>query len=69
MNVVSAKEVANMFFDNWMFNYVPQTAFIDLKGKTFTSKFFLDICKILNAHNYFKKTYQSQPDRQVQRFH
>ena len=37
-------------------------------GKQFTSKFFLDVCRILKVHNSFTTTYHPQTNGQVERF-
>ena len=68
MKGVSAGEVAKHFVDNWVFNYGPPTDLLADNGKQFTSKFFLDVCRILNIHNSFTTTYHPQTNGQVERF-
>lgn len=68
MKRVSAWEVANYFVGNWHFNYDPLTDLIADNEKQLTSKFVLDVCRILNVHNSFKMTYNRQKNGQVEIF-
>lgn len=56
------------FVHSWVFNYVLPTDPIATNGKWFTSKFFLNVCRILNVHNYFTMTNDIQNDDQVESY-
>lgn len=62
---VSASEVARAFDTHHVFPYGPQTYLIACNGKQFTSKFFLDLCRILTVHNGFTTTYHPQTKGQI----
>ena len=65
---ISASSVARAFVTHWVFNFGPPTDLISDNGKQFTSKFFLDVCRILKVHNAFTTTYHPQTNGQVERF-
>lgn len=64
---VSTAEIAKQFGKNWVFTYGPPTELIADNGRQFTSRFFQDVCKILNVDNLFT-TYHAQTKDQVERF-
>ena len=64
----SATEVAKAFVNEWVFNYGPPLDLLADNGKCFTSKFFQDVCRIINVHNSFTTTYHPQANGQVERF-
>ncbi len=64
----SATEVAKAFVNEWVFNYGPPSDLLADNGKCFTSKFFQDVCRIINTHNSFTTTYHPQANGQVERF-
>ena len=66
LKTVSSVEVAKAFVDNWVFTYGPPEDLISDNGKQFTSWFFLDVCRILNVHNSFIKTYRTQSNGKVE---
>ena len=51
LKTVSAVEVEKAFVNNWVFTYGPPEDLISDNEKQFTSRFFLDVCRILNVHN------------------
>lgn len=51
-----------------MSNYDPPIDLIAENGRHFTSKFFLEVCPILNIHNTFTMTYQAQTKGQMEQF-
>ena len=65
---ITSSEVARAFVNHWVFAYGPPAELIADNGKQFTSKFFLDVCRILNVHNAFTTTYHPQTNGQVERF-
>ena len=65
---ISASEVARAFVTHWVFSYGPPADLIADNGRQFTSRFFLDVCRILNVHNAFTTTYHPQTNGQVERF-
>ena len=65
---ISASEVARAFVTHWVFSYGPPADLIADNGRQFTSRFFLDVCRILNVHNAFTTTYYPQTNGQVERF-
>lgn len=62
---VSAAEFPQQFVNSWVLSYGPPTALIAENGRQFTSRFFQDVCKILNVHNSFTATYHPQTNGQV----
>lgn len=67
MKEISTGEVAKIFVEPRGFNYGLLTELLYENGSQFTSKFFKDICCILNTENAFKKTYNPQKNGQAER--
>ena len=65
---ISASSVARAFVTHWVFKFGPPTDLISDNGNQFTSKFFLDVCRILKVHNSFTTTYHPQTNGQVEIF-
>ena len=65
---VSAAEVAKAFVEHWVFNFGPPSELISDNGRQFTSRFFMDVCRILTIHNAFTTTYHPQTNAQAERF-
>ncbi len=65
---VSSAEIARAFVNEWIFNYGPPLDVLADNAKYFSSRFFLDVCRILNIHNSFTTTYHPQANGQVERF-
>ena len=68
MKSVSASDLAKAFVNEWIFVYGPPAHVLSDNGKYFTSKFFQDVCRILNVRNQFTTTYHPQANGQVERF-
>ena len=68
MKGISASEVARCFTNAWVFNYGPPTELVSDNGGCFTSKFFIDICRIMSIKNNFTTTYHPQANGQVERY-
>ena len=68
MKGISAAEVARHFVRSWVFNYGPPEDLIADNGGCFTSKYFQDVCRIMNVHNSFTTTYHPQTNGQVERY-
>ena len=68
MKGISAAEVARHFVNSWVFNYGPPTELVADNGGCFTSKFFIDVCRIMSIKNNFTTTYHPQSNGQVERY-
>ena len=64
----SAAEVARQFVNHWGFNYGPPIDILSDNGGALTSKFFQEVCKLMNIHNSFTTTYHPQANGQVERY-
>lgn len=65
---ILAAEVALHFVNAWGFNYSPPAELIAANGVCFTSKFFIDVSKIMSMQNTLKTTYHPQSNSQVERY-
>ena len=65
---ISAILVGRAFVTHWVFNFGPPTDLISDNRKQFTSKFFLDGCRILKVHNAFTTTHHPPTNGQVEIF-
>ena len=65
---ISASAMARAFVNHWVFTYGPPLDLISDNGRQFTSKFFLDICRIICVHKSFTTTYHPQTNGQVEWF-
>lgn len=68
MNRASADEVAKPFFDNCVFNYGSPTELLSNNLSHFTSKFFMEVCRIHDTNNSFTTLYNPQTNKQPKRF-
>lgn len=68
MKVISVHEAAKHFLDTWIFNYGLPTDLIVGNGLQFTSKFFLNVFRIINGPNSFKTTNHSQKNGKLKTF-
>lgn len=57
MKALSAVEVASDFMKAWAFNSRPPEELIANNDGCFTSKFFIDVCKIISIKNNFTTRY------------
>lgn len=60
-------EVTRVFIHDWVLKYDTQTELLFGSSLQFTSKFFQDVCHILNTSNAFTTTYNPQTEGQVER--
>ena len=65
---VSAEEVARAFTNEWVFNYGKPRTLLSDNGTCFTSRFFQNVCSILNVTNQFTTTYHPKTNGQVERY-
>lgn len=65
---VTTAKIAKQFVNKWAFSYGPPIKLIAENGHQFKSRFFKDVCKIVNVHNSFKTTYNLQTNDKVEIF-
>ena len=65
---ISSRTVERALVTHWVFAYGPLNELIADNGRQFTSKFFLEVCCLLQIHNNFTTIYHSQTNGQVERF-
>lgn len=68
LRVVIAAEAAKQFVNHFVFSFGPPLDLVTENGSWFASRFFQDVCKILNVHNLFTIIYHTQSNCQVERF-
>ena len=65
---ITANTVAHAFIHHWVLSYGAPSYVLSDNGKQFASKFFLDVCRMVGAKNFFTTTYHPQTNGQVERY-
>lgn len=65
---ISASKLAKVFIREWVFNYGFSMDLLSDNEKCVTAKFIQEVCRNMNIHNSFTRTYHPQTSEQTERF-